>query len=119
MGLHSEAWWGATCGQVGAKMALSWPTWSQDVPKMTNLEPKMGNLARLWEHLGEFFLDLRRDLSKTGENKKKTSIFMKNLIFAAIYSVSSLLGVQNLCFFNVFLIFAENKSIEKTIVLDC
>ena len=57
-------------GQVGAKMALSWPTWRQDVPKMANLEPKMGNLARFWEHPGDFLLDLGRDLAKTCENHK-------------------------------------------------
>ena len=36
---------GAKIAQVGAKMALSCPTWRQDVPKMANLEPKMANLA--------------------------------------------------------------------------
>ena len=46
---------GAKISQVGAKMALSCPTWRQDVPKMANLEPKIGNLGRLWEHLGDVF----------------------------------------------------------------
>ena len=46
---------GAKMVQVEAKMALCWPTWRQDVPKMFNLEPKMGNLARFWEHPGDFF----------------------------------------------------------------
>ena len=36
-------------GQVGAKMALSCPTWRQDVPKMANLELKMVNLRPFWE----------------------------------------------------------------------
>jgi len=36
---------GAKIAQVGAKMALSCPTWRQDEPKMANLEPKMANLA--------------------------------------------------------------------------
>ena len=51
---------------LGAKMAPSWPTWCQDVPKMANLEVKMANLAHFWEH----FLDLGRDLAKNGENQK-------------------------------------------------
>ena len=37
---------------------------------MTNLEPKLGHLARFWEYLGDLLLDLRRDLSKMGENQK-------------------------------------------------
>ena len=53
-----------------AKMAPSWPTWRQDVPKMANLEAKMANLAHFWEHLGDLFLDLGRDLAKNGENQK-------------------------------------------------
>lgn len=49
---------------------LSWPTWCQDVPKMASLELKMmGNLARFYEHLGDF-LTLGRDLPKTCENHK-------------------------------------------------
>ena len=61
---------GAKIAQVGAKMALSCPTWRQDVPKMANLEPKMANLAHFWEHLGDVFLDLGGDLVKNCENQK-------------------------------------------------
>ena len=38
-----------------AKMPLCWPTWRQDVPKMANLEPKIGNFEFFLEHLGDFF----------------------------------------------------------------
>ena len=62
---------GAKIAQVGAKMALSCPTWRQDVPKMANLEPKMANLAHFWEHLGNFCLHLGRDLAKNVENQTK------------------------------------------------
>jgi len=34
--------------QVGAKMALRWPTWSQDGAKMANMTRKMANLASSW-----------------------------------------------------------------------
>ena len=37
----------AKMGQVGAKMALSWPTSRQDVAKMANMEPKMGILRAI------------------------------------------------------------------------
>ena len=46
------------------------PRCVQDVSKLANLEPKMGNLARFWEHLGDFFLDDGGDLARTGENQK-------------------------------------------------
>ena len=53
-------------GQDGAKLANLAP----DVPKMANLEAKMANLAHIWEHLGDLFLDLGRDLAKNCENHK-------------------------------------------------
>ena len=40
---------GTKMSQVGAKMALSCPTWRQDGPKMIILEPKMTNLRPFWE----------------------------------------------------------------------
>ena len=51
-------------------MAPSWPTWRQDGAKMANLEAKMANLAHIWEHLGDVFLDLGGDLVKNCENQK-------------------------------------------------
>ena len=57
---------GAKMGQVGAQMALCWPTWRQDVPKRANLE-------LTWRAFGcilASFLYLGRDLSKIGENQK-------------------------------------------------
>ena len=54
---------GAKMGQVGAKMALSWPTSRQDVAKMAHME-------RFWEDLGDKFRDLGGDLAKTSENQK-------------------------------------------------
>ena len=47
-------------------MALCWPTWRQDVPKLANLEPT-------WRAFGSIlvtFLYLGRDLAKMGENQK-------------------------------------------------
>ena len=40
---------GAKIGQVGAKMALSCPTWRQDGPKTAILELKMADLRSFWE----------------------------------------------------------------------
>ena len=37
---------------------------------MATLEAKMANLAHFWEHLGDVFLDLGRDLAKNCENHK-------------------------------------------------
>ena len=65
---------GAKMGQVGAKMALSCPTWRQDVPKMANLEPKMANLAHFWEHLGDFFCILGAILPKIAKTEKTTTV---------------------------------------------
>ena len=65
---------GAKIAQVGAKMALSCPTWRQDVPKMANLEAKMANLAHLWEHLGDFFCILGAILLKMTKTKKTTTV---------------------------------------------
>ena len=65
---------GAKIAQVGAKMALSCPTWRQDVPKMANLEPKMANLAHFWEHLGDLFWILGAILPKMAKTKKTTTV---------------------------------------------
>ena len=40
---------GAKMGQVGAKMALSCPTWRQDGPKMAILDFKMTSLKPFWK----------------------------------------------------------------------
>ena len=55
-------------------MALSWPTWRQDVPKMANLEAKMANLAHFWEHLGDLFWILGAILPKMAKTKKTTIV---------------------------------------------
>ena len=65
---------GAKMRQVGAKMAPSWPTWRQDVPKIANLEAKMANLAHFWEHLGDFFWILGAILPKPAKTKKMTTV---------------------------------------------
>ena len=65
---------GAKIAQVGAKMALSCPTWRQDEPKMANLEPKMANLAHFWEHLGDFFCILDAILPKMAKTEKTTIV---------------------------------------------
>ena len=65
---------GAKIAQVGAKMALSCPTWRQDEPKMANLEPKMANLAHFWEHLGNFFCILGAILPKMAKTEKTTIV---------------------------------------------
>ena len=65
---------GAKIAQVGAKMALSCPTWRQDEPKMANLEPKMANLAQFWEHLGNFFCILGAILPKMAKTEKTTIV---------------------------------------------
>ena len=51
-------------------MALSWPTWRQDVPKMSSLEPKMANLARFWGYLGDLLLDFVAILVKPAKIKQ-------------------------------------------------
>ena len=61
---------GAKMGQVGAKMALRWPTSRQDVAKMAHMEPKMGILSALLGGSWRLFLDLGGDLAKTSENPK-------------------------------------------------
>ena len=66
MGAHL----GPKMGQVGAKMALSWPTSRQDVAKMAHMEPKMGILSALLGGSWRLFLDLGGDLAKTSENPK-------------------------------------------------
>ena len=66
MGAHL----GAKMGQVGAKMALSWPTSRQDVAKMARMGPKMGILRALVGGSWRLFLDLGGDLAKTSENQK-------------------------------------------------
>ena len=66
MGAHL----GAKMGQVGAKMALSWPTSRQDVAKMAHMEPKMGILSALLGGSWGLFLDLGGDLAKTSENQQ-------------------------------------------------
>ena len=68
---------GAKMGQVRLKMALSCPTWRQDVPKMSNLEPKMANLEHFWEHLGDFCCILARYCPKLRrpKNLESTALF--------------------------------------------
>ena len=56
----------AKMGQVRAKMALCWPTWRQDVPRMANLELTWRAFGCI---LASFFY-LGRDLFKIGENQK-------------------------------------------------
>ena len=56
---------------LGAKMAPSWPTWRQDVPKMANSEAKMANLAHFREHLGDLFWILGAILLKMTKTKKR------------------------------------------------
>ena len=53
--------------------ALSWPTWGQDVTKMSSLEPKIGK-ARFLDHLGGFLLDLGAILIKPAKIKKTTTV---------------------------------------------
>ena len=55
-------------------MVLSWPTWRQDVPKMSSFEAKMGNLARFWGYLGDFLLDFVAILVKPANIKKTTTV---------------------------------------------
>ena len=57
-------------GQVAAKIALSWPTWRQDVPKKADLEAKMATVAHLWEHLGNLFWILGAILPKIAKTTK-------------------------------------------------
>ena len=55
---------------LGAKMAPSWPTWRQDVPKMANLGGKIANLAHFLEHLGDLCWILGAILPKMAKTKK-------------------------------------------------
>ena len=79
--MAQDAIWSASGALLGrilaprwAKMALSWPTSRQDVPKMANLEAKMANLAHFWEHLGDLFWILGAILPKMAEIKKPTRV---------------------------------------------
>ena len=65
---------GAKMRQDGAKMAPSWPTWRQDVPKMANLEAKMANLTHFREHFGDFFWILGAILLKMTKTEKTTTV---------------------------------------------
>ena len=89
VGLDLEACWahlGAKMRQVKAKMARSELTWSQDVPKMTKVEPRMGNLARFWEHLGDFFWILGAIFPELAKTTKTTRV-------QHFYRVLGILGV--------------------------
>ena len=59
---------------LGAKMALCWPTWRQDVPKMANLGGKIANLAHFLEHLGDLCWILGAILPKMAKTKKTTTV---------------------------------------------
>ena len=59
---------------LGAKIAPSWPTWRQVVPKMANLEAKMANLAHFWKHLGDLFWILGAILPTMAKTKKTTTV---------------------------------------------
>jgi len=65
---------GAKMRKVGAKMAPSWPTWRQDVPKIANLEAKMANLTHFREHFGDFFWILGAILLKMTKTEKTTTV---------------------------------------------
>ena len=72
-------------GQVGAKMALSCPTWRQDGTKMAILERKMANLSPFWEPswiifaiLGAIFAILGAK-SEIAKNIKKKQFFLSFL----------------------------------------
>ena len=72
---------GAKMGQVGAKMALSCPTWRQDGTKMAILERKMANLSPFWEPswiifaiLGAIFAILGAK-SEIAKNIEKPKVF--------------------------------------------
>ena len=67
------AYLGAKMGQVGAKMALCWPTWRQDVSKMCPSWPTWSLRWATWRAFGSIlaiFLDDGGDLARTGENQK-------------------------------------------------
>ena len=63
---------GRRCAQGPPHSALTWPTVRQHVPNMANLEPKMGNLAHFWEHLGDLFWILGAILPKMAKTKENT-----------------------------------------------
>ena len=59
---------------LGAKMAPSWPTGRQDVPKIVNLGGKIANLAHFLEHLGDLCWILGAILPKMAKTKKTTTV---------------------------------------------
>ena len=61
--------------QVGAKMALSCPTWRQDGPKMVILEPKMTNVRPFWEASCPLFGMLEAK-SQIAKNLQKPWVFI-------------------------------------------
>jgi hypothetical protein len=65
---------GTKMGQVGAKMALSCPTWRQDGPKMAILEPKLTNLRPFWEASCPLFGILEAK-SQIAKNLQKPQVF--------------------------------------------
>ena len=62
---------GAKIGQVGAKMALSCPTWRQDATKMAILELKMANLRPFGEASCQLFgiLEAKSQIAKNIKKK--------------------------------------------------
>ena len=68
---------GAKIGQVGAKMALSCPTWRQDGPKTTILELKIANLRPFWETSCPIFAILGAK-SQIAKNIEKPMGFLKH-----------------------------------------
>ena len=72
---------------LGAKMAPSWPTWRQDVPKMANLGGKIANLAHFLEHLGDLCWILGAILPKMAKTKKTTTVHHFGRFFAILGAV--------------------------------
>ena len=72
---------------LGAKMAPSWPTWRQDVAKMTNLGGKIANLAHFLEHLGDLCWILGAILPKIAKTKKTTTVHHYGRFFPILGAV--------------------------------
>ena len=67
-----------------AKMAPSWPTWRQDVPKMANLEAKMANLAHFGSILETFFGSWVRSCQKWRKPKNDDGRALLKVFFEVL-----------------------------------
>ena len=76
---------GAKMGQVGAQMALGWPTWRQDVPEKANLE-------RTWRAFGSILLTFFASWARSFQNGRKPKKRRQFITFEGFFGSGGPLG---------------------------